>query len=134
MSHLQTGDDNVFSKIIDGTIPCFKIFETEDFPCFCAVQRLRFGAYTSKVEGIKSSSAGGGDGLCMYVYIYIYIYLSICLCVCVLRCCSLCCDHKDCPGKILEQLPRPRSSSCLVNLGTPALRKEAHIYAPSAPK
>ena len=24
------GDDNIFSKIIDGTIPCFKIFETED--------------------------------------------------------------------------------------------------------
>jgi len=27
-------DDNVFSKIIDGTIPCFKIFETEDALAF----------------------------------------------------------------------------------------------------
>ena len=33
------GDENIFSKIIDGIIPCFKIFETEDslilgFPFF----------------------------------------------------------------------------------------------------
>ncbi|OLP99476.1 Hit family protein 1 [Symbiodinium microadriaticum] len=34
MSHLKKGDDNVFSKIIDGTIPCFKIFETEDALAF----------------------------------------------------------------------------------------------------
>lgn len=27
-------DDNIFSKIIDGTIPCFKIFETEDTLAF----------------------------------------------------------------------------------------------------
>eukprot|EP00434_Breviolum_minutum_P015918 symbB.v1.2.014029.t1/scaffold994.1/size146050/5 len=31
-------DDNIFAKIIDGTIPCFKVFETEDPEAECAAR------------------------------------------------------------------------------------------------
>eukprot|EP00439_Symbiodinium_sp_Y106_P061451 s385_g9.t1 len=45
-------DDNVFSKIIDGTIPCFKIFETEDFTCF-SVDSLGLSLTNRYVEKVQ---------------------------------------------------------------------------------
>ena len=70
MSHLGKGDDNVFSKIIDGTIPCFKIFETEDFTCFSVDSaEIAFWGRAQKSKELSCPLLLEVGSLCMFAVV-----------------------------------------------------------------